>query len=57
MPLIFKENLLENELWGIWEIKEEEDWFFKQWQLSPEENLHFNKLKGRKRLEYLSARH
>ena len=57
MPLIFKENLLENNLWGIWEIKEEEDWFFNQWQLSPEENLHFNKLKGRKRLEYLSARH
>ena len=57
MPLIFKENLLENNLWGIWEIKEEEDWFFNQWKLSPEENLHFNKLKGRKRLEYLSARH
>jgi phosphopantetheine--protein transferase-like protein len=57
MPLIFKENLLENDLWGIWEIKEEEDWFFNQWQLSPEENLHFNKLKGRKRLEYVSARH
>lgn len=57
MPLIFKENLLENNLWGIWEIKEEEDWFFNQWQLSPEENLHFNKLKGRKRLEYVSARH
>ena len=33
MPLIFKENLLENDLWGIWEIKEEEDWFFNQWQL------------------------
>lgn len=57
MPLIFKENLLENDLWGIWEIKEEEDWFFNQWQLSPEENHHFNKLKGRKRLEYVSARH
>ena len=57
MPLILKENLLENELWGIWEIKEDEDWFFNQWQLSSEENLHFNKLKGRKRLEYLSARH
>lgn len=57
MPLIFKENLLENDLWGIWEIKEEEDWFFNQWQLSPEENLHFSKLKGRKRLEYVSARH
>ena len=57
MPLIFKENLLENNLWGIWEIKEEEDWFFNQWQLSPEENLHFNKLKGRKRLEYMSSRH
>ena len=57
MPLIFKENLLENNLWGIWEIKEEEDWFFNQWQLSPEENLHFNKLKGRKRLEYMSYRH
>ena len=57
MPLIFKENLLKIDIWGIWEIKEEEDWFFNQWQLSPEENLHFNKLKGRKRLEYLSARH
>jgi 4'-phosphopantetheinyl transferase len=57
MPLIFKENLLENDIWGIWEIKEEEDWFFNQWQFSPEENLHFNKLKGRKRLEYVSARH
>lgn len=57
MPLIFKENLFENDLWGIWEIKEEEAWFFKQWQLSPGENQHFNKLKGRKRLEYLSARH
>lgn len=57
MPLIFKENLLENDLWGIWEIKEEEDWFFNQWQLSPEENHHFNKLNGRKRLEYVSARH
>ena len=51
MPLIFKENLLENNLWGIWEIKEEEDWFFNQWQLSPEETLHFNKLKGIKILE------
>ncbi len=57
MPLIFKENLLENDIWGIWEIKEEEDWFLNQWQFSPEENLHFNKLKGRKRLEYVSARH
>jgi 4'-phosphopantetheinyl transferase len=57
MPLIFKENLLKNDIWGIWEIKEEEDWFFNQWQLSPEENHHFNKLKGRKRLEYVSARH
>ena len=57
MPLIFKENLLKYDIWGIWEIEEEEDWFFKQWQLSPEENQHFNKLKGRKKLEYLSARH
>ena len=57
MPLIFKENLLKYDIWGIWEIKEEEDWFFKQWQLSPEENQHFNKLKGRKKLEYLSVRH
>jgi phosphopantetheine--protein transferase-like protein len=57
MPLIFKENLLNYDIWGIWEIKEEEDWFFKQWELSPEENQHFNKLKGRKKLEYLSARH
>jgi phosphopantetheine--protein transferase-like protein len=57
MPLIFKENLLKHDIWGIWEVKEEEDWFFKQWQLSPEENQHFNKLKGRKKLEYLSARH
>jgi phosphopantetheine--protein transferase-like protein len=57
MPLIFKENLLKYDIWGIWEIEEEEDWFFKQWQLSPEENQHFNNLKGRKKLEYLSARH
>lgn len=57
MPLYFKENLLKHGIWGIWEIKEEEDWFFNQWQLSPEENLHFNKLKGRKRIEFLSARH
>jgi len=57
MPLIFKENLNKYDIWGIWEIEEEEDWFFKQWELSPEENQHFNKLKGRKKLEYLSARH
>ena len=57
MPLCFKEKLGDDAVWGIWEIKEEEDCFFKQWQLSPEENQHFNKLNGRKKLEYLSARH
>jgi phosphopantetheinyl transferase len=57
MPLCYKEKFGNDCVWGIWEIKEEEDWFFKQWQLSSEEQQHFSKLRGRKRLEYLSSRH
>jgi phosphopantetheinyl transferase len=57
MPLCYKENLANDGIWGIWEIKEEEDWFFNQWQLSSVEHHHFSKLKGQKRLEYLSSRH
>jgi hypothetical protein len=33
MPLCYKEKFGNDCVWGIWEIKEEEDWFFKQWNI------------------------
>jgi phosphopantetheinyl transferase len=57
MPLCYKENLGESGVWGIWEIQECEDWFFRQWQLSPQEDRHFSGLKNVKRLEFLGSRH
>jgi phosphopantetheinyl transferase len=44
-------------LLGIWAIRESEEWFSGQWQLSAAEVLHLQHVKGRKRLEFLSARH
>ncbi len=57
MPLFYRENLGDDICLGVWEIEEEEIWFSEKWQLSDDERHRLNHLKGRKRLEFLSARH
>lgn len=57
MPLLFKKNIDNEVHLGIWRIEEEEDWFWEHLFLYPEELRQLSNIKGRRRIEWLAARH
>ena len=57
MPLRFqKQNGLGAQV-GVWNIQENEQYFLEQLNLHPTEQVELNRIKGRRRLEWLSVRH
>jgi 4'-phosphopantetheinyl transferase len=57
MPLIFKKEILPKGKIGIWKIEEPESFFIGKLQLYTDELAHFEKIKGKKRLEWLAVRY
>ncbi len=56
MPLVYRKNLEDHCIIGIWEITETEQYFLEQLNFWPEEQEHLNQIKGRKRIEWLAVR-
>lgn len=56
MPLVYRKNLVDHCILGIWEITETEQYFLDQLVFWPEEQEYLNQIKGRKRVEWLAVR-
>lgn len=56
MPLL-KRIKTETGEWGVWEINEEESWFLDNLVLYPSEKNELEKIKGKRRTEWLAARY
>lgn len=56
MPLVYRKNLEDHCIIGIWEITETEQFFLEQLDFWPEEQAYLNQIKGRKRIEWLAVR-
>jgi len=57
MPLVFERDLRPKGKIGIWKIEEPESFFTDNLLLYPDEFEHFEKIKGRKRIEWLAVRY
>ncbi|MCP3931822.1 MAG: 4'-phosphopantetheinyl transferase superfamily protein [Bacteroidetes bacterium] len=57
MPLLLHKNIKPSGEYGIWEIREKEDFFLRQLPLIEEEREQLNKFKGRRRTEWLAVRY
>lgn len=57
MPLKLKQNIKPNGLIGIWSIEEDEGFFLEKLGELEEESKKLEKLKGRRRTEWLSSRY
>ncbi len=56
MPKFFHKELPKAGELGLWRIEEQEDFFFKQLDLYPIEQMQLAQIKGRLRLEWLASR-
>ncbi len=56
MPIIYHKFLPDEAELGLWRIEESEEWFRERLQLHPEETQQLNKIKGRRRIEWLAVR-
>lgn len=56
MPLSIHYSIAKNGEVGVWDIEEPEDWFLERLNLKEDEAVQFQRLKGRRRLEWLAAR-
>jgi phosphopantetheinyl transferase len=56
MPILLQKGLKPEGILGIWEIREEEGWFLDGIPLSEEEQGQLDRIKGRRRVEYLAVR-
>lgn len=57
MGLLLKKSLENETVIGIWQVGETEDFFLQNLDLQPVELAEFEKLKGRRRLEWLASRY
>lgn len=57
MPVIVKKNILDATVVGIWEIREDEDYFLQKLQLTEEEKAQLSAIRGGRRLHWLCSRH
>ena len=56
MSLKLRQQITHKGILGLWAIEEEEPWFLSRMQLTLEEQKQLDRMKGRRRLEWLSAR-
>lgn len=56
MPLLLHKHLEPKLELGLWQITEEETWFTRRLDFHPREQSHLDRMKGRKRVEYLASR-
>jgi 4'-phosphopantetheinyl transferase len=56
MPILIHRNLEPAGELGLWSIEEEEEWFLDHLVLSEEEEAQLKRIKGHRRIEWLSAR-
>lgn len=56
MPLFSHKNISPNGEIGIWQVTEEESYFLDVLDLSPLEKVQLQKMKGRRRVEWLASR-
>ena len=57
LPLIYRKHKPDHHIIGIWKITEDESYFLKKLNLVSEELEEFQRIKGRKRLEWLASRY
>lgn len=56
MALLLQENILPEGQLGLWRIEESEEWFRDRLELSRSEHQQLERLRGRRRAEWLAAR-
>jgi len=56
MPILLQKGLKPEGILGLWEVREEEAWFLNGLALSEEEQEQLDRIKGRRRVEYLAVR-
>lgn len=57
MPLILKNELKEDGVYGVWKVSEDEQYFLSLLKLFPSEQAEVSHLSARKRLEWLASRY
>jgi phosphopantetheinyl transferase len=57
MPIIFRKEIAHSGLLGIWQVREEEDFFRKELKLTTREEAQLAELRGRRALEWLASRY
>ena len=56
MPLILQKQILPEGLLGVWKIEETESWFLSLMPLNREEEEELDRIRGKRRLEWLAGR-
>jgi len=56
MPIFYQKQILPQGELGIWKITETENYFLERLKIDDVEQLQFDQLKGRKRIEWLASR-
>lgn len=57
MPIFLHQDIEPQGELGIWQIEESEEWFLRQMTLAEAELAQFQKIRGRRRLEWLASRY
>jgi 4'-phosphopantetheinyl transferase len=57
MPILYHKKVLPDVEIGVWKVKEEENFFLDQLDFSEEELVQLEKIKGRRRVDWLAVRH